>query len=418
MVSPERRRPIDIVVSVCIVAVLAIVGATVWWLSPARRTVSSPAAQPAPAVVDPEIAPERFTKRWSTRSTASHVPQVAGSVVLVGADGTLSGVNPTSGRSIWSYQRDARLCSMLAWTGSDTNVALGVFANPRGCGEVTTLDSRTGRRTGGRSSLADSSVNLVTDGGYVVSQGASRLEVWGSNLVRGIEYGRVDAPVKPGVQPHEGKLCLIHSAAVAGTRVAVIERCDNEPGYRLSVVGAVLDKDEKVTQYGSSIITSGTSQPAPRLIAMSTSNIAVYDGGGNSIEHHGPTIRQFDSNGAPVTTSAVSGPVGPPIDSEPVTRSGVTTFWTGEATIVLDAASTKPLFQIDQTLGPGIIMGGQLLVPTADGITVRNAADGRQVRAIALERKDYRGDTISFGVLGGILYEQIGDTLTAYGAAR
>ena len=62
---------------------------------------------------------------------------------------------------------------------------------------MTALDSDTGARTGARTSDADDAVNLAGGSGYVLAQGRTRLETWGTNLVRGIEYGRVDAPVKP-----------------------------------------------------------------------------------------------------------------------------------------------------------------------------------------------------------------------------
>lgn len=418
MVIPERRRRVDIVVSLAIVVVLAAAGALVWEFSPARHTDSEPATWAPPAVRAPELAPESFSPRWTAPSTASTLPQIGAATVLTGADGTLVGRNPVTGDPLWSYHRDLRLCSMLAWNGGETDLAVGAYATARGCGEITELDAATGRRTGTRSSLADADVTLSTDGGYAMSQGPTRLETWGTNLVRGIEYGRVDAPVKPGVQPHEGQFCLIHSAVVSGSRVAVIERCDDEPGYRLTVLSAVLDKDDKVTQYGSSIITSGTAAPAPVVIAMSSTGIAVYDGGGNSVEPSGATIRQFDSNGAQLGASSVRGPAGPPPDSRPVTRGGLTTYWTGSGTVALDALTMRPLFQLDATTGPGVVMGGQLLVPTRTGIGVRNAADGTLVRSIPLQRNEYRGQLISSGVLGGMLYEQWGGVLHAYGPAR
>ncbi|GAB16628.1 hypothetical protein GOEFS_008_00370 [Gordonia effusa NBRC 100432] len=417
MVSPERRHPIDIAVSLCIVAVLAVVGVAVWWFSPARHTESLPASRDAPLVVEPEVAPERFVERWTAPSPASSVPQTAESVVLTGADGTLAGRDPATGRVLWRYTRNLPLCAISAWGSASDALAVGVYQNSRGCGEVTTVNAASGRRQGSRSSLADKTIRLVTDSGYMVSQGPTRLETWGNNLVRGIEYGRVDSPVKFGVQPHQGKLCLIHSSAIAGSRVAVIERCDNEPGFRLTVLGSTLDKDEKVTQYGSMILTSGTAQPAPTIIAMSTSGIAVYDGGGNSPEPRGATIRQFDSDGAQLGESSVVGPLAAPADSLSVTRGGLTSFWTGTGTVVLDSQTIRPLYQIPNTLGPGIVMGGQLLIPTRDGLTVRRSTDGTEVRRIPLSRKNYQGQTIAAGVMGSMLYEQWGDELHAYGAA-
>lgn len=79
----------------------------------------------------------------------------------------------------------------------------------------------------------------------MLAQGRTRLETWGSNLVRGIEYGRIEAPVKPDAQPQRTG-CDISSAVLGGDRPALIEHCDDDHGYRLTVLGVNQDDDEKV----------------------------------------------------------------------------------------------------------------------------------------------------------------------------
>lgn len=56
------------------------------------------------------------------------------------------------------------------------------------------IDGQTGRRGALRSSANDSKVSLSTDGTYVLALGSTRLELWRSDMVRTLEYGRVVAP--------------------------------------------------------------------------------------------------------------------------------------------------------------------------------------------------------------------------------
>ena len=87
------------------------------------------------------------------------------------------------------------------------------YRNPRGCcGEVTAIDANRGVRRGTRSSDADATLDLQSDGGYVLGIGPTRLETWGSNLVRGVEYARIDARVKPDMGRRDGRGCRLKPA--------------------------------------------------------------------------------------------------------------------------------------------------------------------------------------------------------------
>ncbi|GAC66621.1 Rv3212 family protein [Gordonia soli] len=413
-IRPERRTRLDLVISLAIVIAVAVVGVLVWFESPARRTVSTPAAQAAPDVDVAGSVPTTFVPAWQAHSPLTHVPAVGRSVVVTGDGGTVTGHDPATGREIWTYRRDLPLCALAAAWPATADDTLAVYRNSRGCGEVTALQGDDGMRVGTRSSEADHDVDIVTDSGYVLSQGATRLETWGSNLVRGIEYGRVEAPVKPGVQPGRTD-CRLLSTGLGGDRVAVVERCAGDAGYRLTVLGAVLDKDEKVQQYGSSLITSTADGPPPRVVAVTNSAIAVYDGGTDVDAITGargrPAIRQYSLDGAPTATNTVDGPAGAPADSFPLTKDGLTSFFTGRATVVLDAASARPVYQVPDTLGPGEVMAGQLLLPSRSGISVRDSATGREVRAIAVPREGVGDTTVSLRVIGRLVVQQWGPTV-------
>ncbi|MDV7175574.1 hypothetical protein R4144_19865 [Gordonia amicalis] len=421
-VKPERRRPIDLAVTAIIVVLVAVSGLIAWLVSPVRGTTSVQAQSTPPEVEQPAAVPGSFAPRWHAASDATVTPAIAASVVVTGNGGTVTGHDPASGAELWSYRRDLDLCVVgTAWTAS-TDLALAVYRNSRGCSEVTALDAKTGARKGARTSDADDQLRLVSDYGYVIAQGPRRLETWGSNLVRGIEYGRVEARVRPEDEAKR-KDCVIYSSAISGDRMSVTERCADDPGYRLTVLGVLLDDDERVEQYGSTLITGDVSGPPPVVIAMSSSGIAVYDGGASPAEppalggDSGPSIRRFDSEGVATGSNTVSGDATPPSGSVPLDGNGIVTYWTGKSTVVLDGQSLKPIYQVPGTLGPGQVMAGQLLLPSTAGISVRDVAGGREIRSIPLARNAPPDGVVSLRVLGEVVVEQRGTTVEAFGPA-
>ena len=102
------------------------------------------------------------------------------------------------------------------------------------------------------------------------------------------------------------------------------------------------------------MITSGTAFAAPVVIAMSDTNIAVYDGGANSPEPIPPAVRVFNSAAGPKTGRyRVQRGRGTPAGSVPVTADGLASVWTGHDTVVLDGLSMRPVFTATGTRGPG-----------------------------------------------------------------
>ncbi|GED99534.1 Rv3212 family protein [Gordonia crocea] len=413
---PLRRRPVDLVVTALIVVAVVVAAVGIWYFSSARRTTltpptASPAAQPYPAQV-----PARLVHRWTAPSTATRSPQVTDSVVLTGDGGVVQARDPRTGQAIWRYERKIPVCAVLSAWSPTTPTALAAYANSRGCGEVTAIDAHRGTRRGTRSSDADKTVTLTSDGGYVLSIGPTRLETWGSNLVRGIEYGRIDARVKPDLGRHDGHGCRLKSGMTAGDRVAIIEHCDGDPGYRLTVIGAVLDKDEKIPSYGSTVITSGTAFAPPVVVGMSDSAIGVYDGGANTPEPTAAAIRTFDSDGAETGRHPVPGGAELPAGSESVAGEGLVSVWTGAATAVLDAISMVPRFTVAGTSGPGVALGESMLIPDPEGYLVVDAATGRRTGQIPVSRENPEvRDPIIPAAIGDGIVEQRGTLVSVYG---
>lgn len=417
-IKPERRTRTDLLVTALIAVAVVAAGVAVWWTSSVRHSDLEPATGSAPVQLPAENVPRTVTVKWSAKSDATSVPQTTRDSVISAADGAVTAHGLADGKQLWRYHRDLPLCAAAAgWAGGD-NAVLTVYRNDRGCSEVTLLRGTDGTRHGARTSDADDTVDLSIGSDYALLAGPTRLETWGSNLVRGIEYGRVDAPVNPGVGPGRTG-CRIYSALSGAARVAVVERCDGDNGYRLSIFGADQTSDEKIRQWGSTMITTSARGPAPRVVAATDSTIAVYDGGtdptGAVGAQPGPRIRLFTPQAEASGDHLVAGDPEAPERSRPIIDQGVISFWTGKATVVLNASNGSPIFQVADAIGPGSVMAGQLLVPMPGIISVRRAYDGHEEFAIPVDRGDVVGP-VSLRVLGDTIIEQRGSTLVALGS--
>ena len=209
LTPPERRTKGDVVAAVVIVAVIAVAAALVWWTSDARATISRPAASPVPALKVAKDLPTSLKQLWSAPSPKTSRPVVVAGSVVTGDGRQVEGRDPVTGAVRWSYARDADLCGVT----SVYQDAVAVYPDARGCGQVSTIDAKTGRRDATRTSYSDAEVHLSTDGTTVLSYGATRLEQWRSDMVRMLSLGALDARIKPKVpiQP----LCRLSSAAAS-----------------------------------------------------------------------------------------------------------------------------------------------------------------------------------------------------------
>ncbi|UQE74313.1 hypothetical protein MYK68_16545 [Gordonia sp. PP30] len=408
--APERRTRLDLAITAVLVVLVIAGGVAVWWTSPARSTELTTAGTDPEQPLPTESLPTELRELWRAKSSATDVPAIGKATIVIADGGTVTGHDPLSGKQLWRYHRDAALCAAVAaWPGGDNDV-LAVYRDSRGCSEVTALDANRGSRKGNRTSDADKQITLSYDLTFALAAGDTRLETWGSNLVRGIEYGRVDAPVNPGVAP-DRRQCHIFSAISGGDRVALIERCERDAGYRLTILASTLTSDEKIREWGSQLITPTSRGAAPVVVSATDTNVAVYDGGADTGKV--PAVRMFGTDAREQSVKTVDGDVTPPADSHPITGSGLITYWTGRSTVVLDATNGMPYLQLLDTLGPGETATG-LLVPVPGAISVRDPSDGHELRRLPVDRGGYTG-VVSLRTLGPYVAEQRGDELVVLG---
>lgn len=410
MLAPERRTSADVFAACAIVVLVLVAAAAVWWTGDARGTESVTAGTPATAAEAAQVVPDTLTEAWRVRSGATDTPVVAGGAVVSGDGDTVTGHDPATGAALWHYRRDRALCGLVeAW-----HTAVAVYPDGRGCGQVTQLDGSTGERKAQRASDADPAVTLSEDGTYLTSRGETRLELWRSDLVRTLEYGRVDAPVNPSAQPRAH--CALLSSASSSSRLAVLESCEGEGLLRLTLLNPAPKDNSEPEEYSSGPLDVpvpdevGASDPGVRLLAVSGERTAVYlpatpvaaaalavfDGSGNEVARYP----------APADVSALT----------EVERTGsFFGWWTGTSLISLRTTDFTTSWRVDGALGPGVMMAGRLLVPVEGAVAVIDPATGAETRRIPVDRAPTPASSgpILSAVVGSAVLEQRGDDLVA-----
>lgn len=400
MPAPERRTRGDIAAAALITAVVLALGTALWWVSDARGTMLRTAATPSTPLPEPAAVPRSLQQLWQAPSAATPVPVVGDGTVATGHGGTVRGRDPATGEMRWSYRRDLPLCTV----GSGAGWALAVYRDGGYCSEVTALDAADGSRGPQRTGPLRAPTRLLaTEGSLVVATGQRYLEVWRSDLVLTLQYGALPTPVQPGAQPRAG--CTYGSVAVAGGLLGVIERCRGERVDRLTVQRAdPTDPDRPEVEFSTLLPGHGAT-----LVALTSERSAValpdpprlvvLDGSGERIAEH---------------PLAAASPTDPPGGIAPTTSgSGVTYWFTGSSTVAL-GPRLAPLWSVPDTLGPGTLLAGRLLVPVADGLAVIDVATGERLRLLPVDRGDHTGP-VTTATAGGIVLEQRGDTLVALG---
>lgn len=405
MPAPERRTRWDLTAAAVLAAVVLGVSAVLWWTSDARRTTLVTAHDPAPQTSAPERLPTALTEAWRASSAATPAPLVQAGTVVTGAGGTVAGRDLRTGVIRWSYQRDRPLCTV----GAAFHDVIAVYQRGQTCAEVTALDWASGRRGPQRTGPVEAPTRLAAAGSQIAASGRRYLEVWRSDLVRTLAYGRLPTPAQPATQPRPD--CLHGSMAVgsgggAGGRLAVVEHCPGEPA-RLTVQRS----DPKEPEQPEVIFSVLLPGQQARVVALRGDRVAaalpdparlvVLDGQGKTVAEYPLAVPDADLRGDP------------PDGVVDVSDSPTEVYWfTGSATVALDTSDLRPRWTYPGSLGPGSEVARRLLLPVPGALAVLDTTTGEQVGSLPVARGGYRGpvDTASSG---DVLLEQRGDTLVA-----
>ncbi|OBI77183.1 hypothetical protein [Mycobacterium sp. E740] len=403
MVEPERRTRTDVVVALAIGLVVVVTAALVWWTSDARATTSRPAAAPVAALEPAKAVPQSLRELWSAPSGRTRTPIVVGGAVVTGDGQAVQGHDPATGDTLWTYARDLDLCGV----SYVYQYAVAVYPDVRGCGQVSTIDAKTGMRGPARSSYADADVALTSDGTAVLSAGEHRLELWRSDMVRMLSYGALDARIKPDVPTTP--LCRLVSAQASSSAVSVLEECPRQRDLRLTLLRPSDEEDTPELRYVSQPGVAADS--GARVVAVADTTTAVY------VPAPKPTLNVVDETGATIASTAVARPPSP---QATMTRAGdLITWWTGDSVMVFSANGLRYKYTVapggpNIPLGPATVMAGRLLVPVTGGYDVFDPETGHGERHIPLDRSPVAGPVVP-AVAGSTLVEQRGDQLVALG---
>jgi hypothetical protein len=403
MVRPERRTKADIATAVALATVVAVAAAVIWWTSDARATDSRPAAGPAPDPTPAPAVPAALTQLWTAPSPATSTPVVVAGTLVTGAGHRVDGRDPATGESRWSYARDRELCAV----SFVYRYALAVYPDDRGCGQVSGIDASTGRRGPARSSYADRQVTVSSNGTTVLSAGATRLELWRSDLVRMLAYGEIDAPVKPSGQA-VGTGCTLLSAAAGSSTVSVLEACPDQVDLRLTLLHAGKEDDEPELRY---VPEPFAADSGARVLAASDTRTAVY------LPSPRPRVEVIDGDGTTLASTVLDSP---PAPWAAVSHAGdLVTWWTGENVLVFDAANLTYRYTVRPAgpvvpAGPAALMAGRLLIPVTGGVGVYDPLTGEFERSVPVRRPPGPFAVIP-AVSGSTVLEQRGDTVVGLG---
>jgi hypothetical protein len=404
LLKPERRTKGDILAAAAIVVVVAMVAVFIWWHSDARATVSRSAAAPAPTISSARAVPANLRQLWTAPSPTTREPVIVSNVVVTGAGHEIAGRDPKTGQPLWSFARDRDLCG-VTWV---YDLAVAVYPDSRGCGQVSTVEAKSGKRGPTRTAYADKQITLSTDGTTVLAAGATRVEMWRSDMVRTLAYGDIDAPLNPPVPPKPP--CHFLSSAASSAAASILETCSTFPGVRLTLLKVAkedVEPEQKFLQQPDITADSGA-----KVLAVADVRTAVY------LPTPKPRVVVYDDAGQEVSNNELPKPAGADIT---VSDAGnLVTVWTGDALWALDASTLAFRYTIAaaaaRPLGPGAMMAGRLLVPVTGGIAVYTPDNGTFERMIPVDRGNVTGPIVP-AVIGTTVVEQRGDTVVALGDA-
>ncbi|HEX2130563.1 MAG TPA: hypothetical protein VHH15_03320, partial [Actinophytocola sp.] len=272
---------------------------------------------------------------------------------------------------------------------------------------------------GQRNSDAELGTRLLFDGSYLTATGDRLLHTYRSDLVLTMEYGRVPTLVNADRQPRTG--CDYGSVAVEEGRIGVVERCPDDPSDRLTVYRATGDDSSEEPEvtfstatgvHGSRVLAmsdecrigvdEGQTQLCTVVVAPDPARLLVYDEEGAVVARHRLSLAPGDLPDTDPPGHVVPGYEAP----------GAVYWFTGSRTVALAKADLRPLWSVENAVGPGTLFAGRMLVPVRGGITVLNPATGEVRGTIPVDRGGYDG-VVTMSSSGPMVYEQRGDTVVA-----
>jgi hypothetical protein len=189
------------------------------------------------------------------------------------------------------------------------------------CSQVMLLDPNTGARHYDRTSPNQFGGALAFGGPYAGWLGPSLVELWRDDLVRTIQYGDLPAPPKPNAA-HTG--CTFTDMALADTQFATVEHCPAQGANARVVINwatpdSAPDKpdDQDVFKHAARADLD-TGAPAARIVGITADRVAVL------VSAPEPAVVVYDPSGIETSRSPVDIPADQIVAADQLTPSGGT----------------------------------------------------------------------------------------------
>lgn len=410
-VPSERSSRADwIAVLVLTVAVLALVIAVLTTGSASRANHVMVTDQDQPQYVPSTQEPTSLNFEWEAANDTVGAPIVSDGNVFTTSENSLTAWEAGIQNEQWSYSRPQRLCT----AGHFSNRVVTVFEGRAGCSDVTSFQDATGDYDSTRNSAFAPAMTLWSTYSHVLAFSPERIEIWRDDLVRTVEYGRVEAPQEKNQQPRQG--CTLQSASLASEHFAVTEVCPDNPTARLTISEVVPD-DSRTPKEVSSVVTGFDEL---HLIGLTEADTAV------AVARTGDqwTLERFAPGANPRRVADLAGP--PQLLPSPATvATDPSTFrwFDGSTTYVFDSRSGNHTWIANNVSGPGLGLGAHLapngrqfspeivMLPSGAGLTFANARTGEINQTIpwpnfAVDSTSSDSGLIGLAQVGDILYVQ------------
>ncbi|HVE31071.1 MAG TPA: PQQ-binding-like beta-propeller repeat protein [Mycobacteriales bacterium] len=338
------------------------------------------------APVPPEQAPLPASVRelWAARTGAATAPVEGPSVIETGTN-RVAGLDPTTGRERWSYERgNATLCDATRQDG----VVLALFAKSHGCRDLVALDAATGQRRWYRTIEITTSARLTSSTGTAVVTGGGRMIA-------------VDTGGGLNRWTYSTSGCTLDPAVVGPDAVATVSRCAG--GLRRLVVHSpTVDKAPWVGSLptGSDPHVLTTDR---RVTVLAGSTLSTYSVGED--KNH----KTVASPAGDVLDDRLAGSGTPAA----VVDGDFLVVWTGETAAGVDLRTPAVRWRAPATGPPALTGDHQVLLAGPDGFTIRPPATGQPVTTVTAGTAV--PDSAGLSRIGGLIVAAGAGRLVAYG---
>ena len=195
------------------IAGLAVAAAVVAIAVPAVRdsdaaTTTIRTAPDAPVAPETDPLPASVRQLWTAPTGGATAPVEGPSVIETGTN-RVAGLDPSTGRERWSYERgNATLCGTTRQDG----VVLALFAKSHGCRDLVALDAATGQRRWYRTVEITTAATLTSAPGHRGGHGGGRMIA-------------VDTGGGLNRWTYSTSGCTLDPAVVGSAAVATVSRC-------------------------------------------------------------------------------------------------------------------------------------------------------------------------------------------------